>query len=157
MNPDGIARLVEPLLTGAGLELESVEIQPAGRRSVVRIFLDGDGADGRGPGVDEIASATRDISDALDAAPETGDAAYTLEVSSRGVTRPLTEPKHWRRNRGRLVKVTTIDDDGEPTVGRITGSDDEQVSLDVDGQTRTIAYDTVAKAVVQVEFRKKES
>ncbi len=157
MNPDSIARLVEPTLADHGLELESVEIVPAGRRSVVRILVDGDGADGRGPGVDEIGEATRAISDRLDEAPETGDAPYTLEVSSRGVSRPLTEPKHWRRNRGRLVRIKPVDVDVEPWVGRITGSDDEQVTLGVDGEDRTLAYADIASAVIQVEFRKKEN
>ena len=80
---------------------------PAGKRRVVRIFLDGDGPQGRGPSLDEIADATRAISRELDDAPAMGSRPWTLEVSSRGVSRPLTEAKHYRRNTGRLISATT--------------------------------------------------
>lgn len=152
MEPLRIGSLVEPVLAEFGLELEAVEIQPVGRRSVLRIVVDGDGPEGRGPGVDEIAEAANAISAALDESDVTGAAPYTLEVSSRGVARPLTAPRHWRRNRGRLVKVVLAD--GGEITGRIAAVADDTVTLTVSGADRVLPYDQVTKALVQVEFNR---
>lgn len=162
MDANRIGSVVEPVLASHGLELEAVELQPAGKRTVVRVVVDGDGADGRGPGLDEIAEATQAVSSALDDSDAAGAGSYTLEVSSRGIARPLTKPQHWRRNTDRLVKVTlapTDDGDGtsgETVTGRITSTTDDEVTLDVDGEPRTLALDTISKALVQVEFNRKE-
>ena len=120
MNEHALASLVEPILATAGLELDRMEIVRAGKRSVLRFYLDGDGPQGQGPSLDEIAEATRAISVALDDSPAVGNAPYTLEVSSRGVSRPLTEAKHFRRNTGRLVTLTVADGS---LSGRILGAD----------------------------------
>lgn len=152
MEPLRIGSVVEPVLAEFGLELEAVEVQPVGRRSVLRIVVDGDGPEGRGPGVDEIAEATHAVSAALDESDVTGAAPYTLEVSSRGVARPLTEERHWRRNRGRLVKV--VFDGGSEVTGRIVAVDADGATLEVAGTEQVIRYDAVAKALVQVEFNR---
>ena len=81
-----------------------------------------------------------------------GQQAYTLEVSSRGVGRPLTLPRHWRRNKGRLVKVTFLEE--EPLTGRITDSDEAGALLDVEGTERRVEYAEVRKAKIQIEFKK---
>ena len=75
-----------------------------------------------------------------------------LLVTSPGVHRPLTAPRHWRRAVSRLVKVTLAD--GSSVTGRIVSSDDRAVRLDVADQPRDIAYADIGKAVVQVEFPK---
>jgi ribosome maturation factor RimP len=151
MNSADITRLVAPIAAGHGLEIDRIEVSAAGRRSVVQIFLDGDGPAGLGPSLDQIAETTRGVSIALDTSDISKGRAYTLEVSSRGVGRPLTEPKHYRRNRGRLVELTT--DDG-PLTGRIVGSDDDSVEIDVDGHPRQVLLTTVSKALVQVELNR---
>lgn len=151
MREEAIAEVVGPVVEQCELEVDRLEIASAGRRSVLRVYLDGDGPDGRGPTLDQIADATRAVSAALDASDVTGEAPYTLEVSSRGVTRPLTEPKHFRRNIGRLVALSLAD---ERVQGRITGADDDAVELDVDGATRSVGYADVTRAVVQAELRK---
>lgn len=168
MDANRIGSVVEPLLVDHGLELEAVELQPAGKRTVIRIVVDGDGADGRGPGLDEIAEATRSVSAALDDSDAVGSGSHTLEVSSRGIARPLEKPQHWRRNVDRMVKATvttdtegdgSTSDDGttsETVVGRITASSEHEVTLDVDGQPRTLALADISKALVQVEFNRKE-
>ncbi|MDO5630151.1 MAG: ribosome maturation factor RimP, partial [Mobilicoccus sp.] len=120
-------------------------------RSVLRVYLDGEGPEGRGPSLDEIADATRALSAALDESDATGTAPYVLEVSSRGVSRPLTEAKHYRRNRGRLVALTLAE---ESVTGRITGVDESGVDLDVDGTARRVELADITKAVVQAELRK---
>ena len=151
MNEHAIAALVEPLVARSGLEVDRIEIARAGKRSVLRVYLDGDGPEGRGPSLDEIADATRAVSAALDESDATGNAPYTLEVSSRGVSRPLTEPKHFRRNVGRLVALTLAD--GSVT-GRISAADGDGIDLDVDGAVRRVDLASISKAVVQAELRK---
>ncbi len=151
MDPATVSELVTPVVASCGLEVDRVEVLPAGRRRVVRIFLDGDGPKGRGPSLDEIADATRAISRLLDDAPAMGSRPWTLEVSSRGVSRPLTEARHYRRNTGRLITAVTAD--GEVT-GRIAGVSDTEVTLDVDGTPRVLALDSLTRAVVQVELNR---
>jgi ribosome maturation factor RimP len=151
MKEQAIAALVGPVVEQHGLEVDRIEIASAGKRSVLRVYLDGDGPEGRGPSLDEIADATRALSAALDASDATGQAPYTLEVSSRGVSRPLTEAKHYRRNVGRLVALTLADG---PVTGRIQSADADGVDLDVDGTDRRVALTDITKAVVQAELRK---
>jgi ribosome maturation factor RimP len=153
MRDQAIEAVVGPVLEGFGLELDALEVVPAGKRRVVRLVVDGDGPKGRGPLLDDIASASRAVSDALDSSAAMGAAAYTLEVSSRGVGRPLTEEKHWRRNRGRLVKVSLAD--GTEVTGRIVVAAPDAVRLEVGGAEREVAYAEVAKALVQVELNRR--
>jgi ribosome maturation factor RimP len=155
MRDAAIEAVVIPVLEGFGLELDALEVVPAGKRRVVRIVVDGDGPKGRGPLLDDIASASRAVSDALDGSEAMGQAAYTLEVSSRGVGRPLTEPKHWRRNVTRLVRVDLVG--GSQLTGRITSAGEDAVELDVDGTPREVRYDDMTKALVQVELNRKLS
>ncbi len=107
--PDAVRDRIEQELTGPlgvlGLDVEAVEVTPAGNRRVLRIAVDGDD----GVSLDTIADATRVVSDALDDSDVMGERPYTLEVTSRGVERPLTLPRHWRRNVDRLVAVTLVD------------------------------------------------
>jgi ribosome maturation factor RimP len=113
---------------------------------VLRVAVDRDG----GVDLDDIAAATGEVSRVLDDADVMGGGSYTLEVSSPGVDRPLTLPRHWRRNVGRLVKVT-LHEGGELT-GRIVGADEDGADLDVDGDARRVGFDDVAKARIQIEF-----
>ena len=83
------AGVLTPILAQFGLELEAVEVIPAGKRRLLRVVVDGDGPEGRGPLLDDIAEASKAISAALDTSDAVGSAAYTLEVSSRGISRPL--------------------------------------------------------------------
>ncbi len=152
MQETRLAELIEPILAGHGLELDHLEITPIGKRRILKVTVDGDGPSGRGPLVDDIAAAARSLSDALDESAATGDAPYTLEVSSRGVSRPLTAPKHYRRNTGRLIKVTAAE--GGSVTGRIVTVTDDAVTLDVDGETREVELATVTKAVVQIEMNR---
>ena len=141
------AELVDPL-RALELDLESIEITPAGKRRILRISVDKDG----GVTLDEVAEATREVSRVLDGSDVMGEQPYTLEVTSRGVDKPLTLPRHWRRNQGRLVDVRI--DGGDTVTGRIATSDEAAVCLDVDGTIREIAYADIAKAQVQIEFNR---
>jgi ribosome maturation factor RimP len=144
-------RLAEELtapIGALGLDLEAVDLTSAGKRRVLRVAIDKDG----GVTMDDIADATREVSRVLDETDLMGAQAYTLEVSSPGVDRPLTLPRHWRRNSGRLVKVVLRE--GDPITGRITSTDDDGAVLDVEGTQRRLEYAEVKKAKIQIEFKK---
>ncbi|NEE00028.1 ribosome maturation factor RimP [Phytoactinopolyspora halotolerans] len=143
-----LQRIVEPVVEREGLDLEELRVSQAGRRSRLQIVVDADG----GVDLDRCAEASRQISEALDESDVMGDAPYTLEVSSPGVSRPLTLPRHWSRAEGRLVKVTLTE--GGSVTGRVADAGETSVVLDVDGAARDIAYGQVAKARVQVEFNR---
>src|SRR5687767_1843464 len=97
-----LAGWIVPVVEGAGYDLEELVVTPAGRRSVVRVVVDRD----RGVSLDDIAEVSRAVSEVLDRNDDgMGRTPYVLEVTSPGVDRPLTDPRHWRRNTGRLVTV----------------------------------------------------
>jgi ribosome maturation factor RimP len=146
---DRIEQELTTPLGALGLDVEAVELTPAGKRRILRIAVDGDD----GVTLDDVADATRTVSQVLDASDVMGEQPYTLEVTSRGVDRPLTLPRHWRRNTSRLVRVTTTE--GQTVTGRIVDSGEDAATLDVDGSRREVAYADVAKALVQVEFNRK--
>jgi ribosome maturation factor RimP len=135
-------------LSDLGFDIEAIEITPAGKRRVLRIAVDKDG----GVTMDDVADATRAVSAVLDDSDVMGAMAYTLEVTSRGVDRPLTASRHWRRNADRLVKVSLVE--GGEVTGRIGESDDNGVVLGVDDADRRLEYAEIAKAVVQIEFNR---
>ena len=87
------------------MDLESIRVTAAGRRRLLRVVVDSD----HGVSLDDAAAVSRQLSAALDSVAVMGDFPYTLEVSSPGVDRPLTDPRHWRRAAGRLVQVTAAD------------------------------------------------
>jgi ribosome maturation factor RimP len=147
---DRLADQLVPVLRDLGLDLEAVDLSPAGRRRVLRIAVDKDG----GVTLDDVAEATSRISEALDSSDVMGEQPYTLEVGSPGVDRPLTLPRHWRRNVGRQVKVTARD--GSTVLGRLTGTDETSATLTVDGSTRVVPFADVSRAKVQVEIGKVE-
>lgn len=144
----GLAERLAPAVTAAGYDLEDLVVTSAGRRRLVRVVVDKDG----GVTLDECAEVSRLVSVALDADDALlGPGSYTLEVSSPGVSRPLTLPRHWRRNVGRRVKVVRTD--GATLLGRVTHADERAATLRLDdGATLEVPFDDVRKAVVQVDL-----
>jgi ribosome maturation factor RimP len=140
--------LLEPAVNAAGMDLEDVAVSQAGRRRRIRLSIDKDG----GVTLDECAEVSRLVEHLLDDVDELADGPYTLEVSSPGVHRPLTLPRHWRRNIGRLVHVHV--QDGQQVAGRIRRVNNNGPVLDVGGTERTIAFDEVTTARVQPELNK---
>jgi len=148
---DRLVDTLRPAVEGAGLELEDIEVTPAGRRRLVRVIVDKDG----GVTLDDIADTTRLVSKRLDQDDDLmGETSYTLEVTSPGTDRPLTAVRHWRRNIGRLVKVTRHE--GDPVTGRIVEAGDFAARLEVDGASHDVDYAEVRKARIEVEFNRKE-
>lgn len=145
-----IVGLVEPVVSSAGYDLEEVTVNQAGRRTVVRVVVDVDG----GITLDDVAAVSRAVSAALDDTDAAGDVAfgtgpYTLEVTSPGVDRPLTQPRHWRRNVGRLVTVRVGD---RTLTARIATADHQGVHLADDKGVQTATYAELGPGRVQVEF-----
>jgi len=148
-NPDSIVEsVVREAVADTGFEIESLEEVRAGQRRLIRVIIDSDA----GVGLDDIATVSRAVSLALDRRDELLVGPYTLEVTSRGVDRPLTAPRHWRRNRLRLVRAALVA--GGELVGRIGDCDDEGVTLLVSGVLRRVPYGDLRRAVVEVEFRR---
>jgi ribosome maturation factor RimP len=147
-----IATVVEGVLAGfSGVDLEDIEITPVGRRSVVRVTVDRDG----GIDLDLVAEISSAISGQLDAAPDVLSGAYVLEVSSPGVDRPLTKPRHWRRARNRLVATSL--QDGSRVTGRVVSTDDNSaLVVDAEGVEHFVPFNEVVSALVQVEFNRAE-
>lgn len=141
-----IADVIRPAVAAAGMDLESVRVTAVGRRRLLRVVVDSD----QGVSLDDAATASREVSAVLDAAGVMGDYSYTLEVSSPGVDRPLTEPRHWRRAAGRLVKVKVAD--AGVMLGRVVSADAGAVVLDTDGARDRFAYARLGPGSVQVEF-----
>lgn len=139
--------VVRDAVAGTGFDLESLEEVRTGQRWLIRVIIDSDA----GVGLDDIAMVSRAVSLVLDQREELIVGPYTLEVSSPGVGRPLTLPRHWRRNRLRLVRV--ILSSGEELIGRIGDCDDEGVTLLVSGTLCRMRYVELRRAVVEVEFR----
>jgi len=144
-----IADVIGPVVAAAGMDLESVRVTAAGRRRLLRVVVDSD----RGVSLDDAATVSRELSAALDEMAVMGDFPYTLEVSSPGVDRPLTDRRHWRRAVGRLVKVTVTDPGGSGIVsGRIVSADADGMTLDVEGARRRFPYAVLGAGAIQVEF-----
>jgi ribosome maturation factor RimP len=143
--------IVEPIVTAAGFDLEGLRVSRAGRRHVVQVTVDRDG----GVGHDELGVLSGELSAGLDAAEaHVGELAadpYTLEVSSPGVDRPLTLPRHWRRNVGRMVRVGV---DGHLLTARVVAVDERGVTFDRSGPA--VAFDRLGPGRVQVEFTRED-
>lgn len=145
---DSLVRLLEPVVAAEGLDLEDVVITPAGKRRLLRVVVDRDG----GIGLDSVAAVSTAVSAVLDERDPMGGSPYVLEVSSPGVDRPLTEPRHWRRNLTRLVKVVTVE--GTSMAGRLVVVDDEGIGVQVDGAPTRLAWGRVASGRVEIEFNR---
>ncbi len=141
-----ITDVIRPVVAAAGMDLESVRVSAAGRRRLLRVVVDSD----RGVSLDDAAALSRRLSAALDQVTVMGDFPYTLEVSSPGVDRPLTDPRHWRRAAGRLVEVTVAE--SGPVSGRVVTADADGVTMDVAGARRRFGYAALGPGVIQVEF-----
>jgi ribosome maturation factor RimP len=152
-DADRLQRLLEPVVSAMDMDLESLKVSTAGRRRLLRVIVDADG----GVSLDDIAQASRELSAKLDAATVMGEQPYTLEVSSPGVDRPLTQPRHWRRSVGRLVVVPLTaagqdENEAGPASGRIAGCTENGVILDSGGQRTEYAFAELGPGKIQVEF-----
>ena len=148
-----ISKLVQPVVESAGFFLEDVHVLSPGNHRIITCIVDG-----QTPlNLDQVTCVSRDISELLDSADFMGETAFTLEVTSPGVDRPLTLPRHWHKNLKRLVKV--VNQDGSVVNGRISAVEDSHVILieDIKGKSKehTVEFADVKRATVEIEFNRK--
>lgn len=140
-----LRELLDPLVQKAGFILEEVKVTPLGRRRQISVIVDGEE---RNPNLDEVASLSRAISAQLDDYSGLGDSPFTLEVTSPGIDRPLTELRHWRKNLGRSVKILTKED--KEISGRIAEVHTGKVRID----DVIFDFESIKRAQVQIEFNR---
>ncbi|MDY5589045.1 MAG: ribosome maturation factor RimP [Arcanobacterium sp.] len=161
MAQNNIAREVEaivvPLVHSAGLYLEDVALRRAGKLSTLRITVDLES----GPGAvssEQLEELSREISAALDTAdPISG--AYTLEVSTPGAERELTELRHYSRALGRLAHIVLRD--GTALEARIQAVTNDGIAVVMYGEKhkqrveigeRELTFGEISSARIVVEL-----
>ncbi len=151
---DQISELISPALQQAGYFLEDINVVSPGNHRIVTVIVDGESA----LNLDQVTVASKLVSELVDEAPFMGESPFTLEVTSPGIDRPLTLPRHFAKNVTRLLKVTKTD--GTLATGRITSNTDLDVTLTVtekkDVKEITIPLADIKRAVVEIEFNRKD-
>jgi ribosome maturation factor RimP len=151
---DQISELVTPALSQAGYFLEDINIVTPGQHRIVTLIVDGESA----LNLDQVTVASKLVSELLDEATFMGETPFTLEVTSPGIDRPLTLPRHFAKNVSRLLKV--VKSDGEVVTGRIASSTESEVTLTVaEKKTSTdvvVVIADIKRATVEIEFNRKD-
>lgn len=143
MTGDELAKLLEPTVERLGYELADLEVRLGGKGGLVRVFIDKpDGID-----LDDCEKVSLAVSALLDVEdPVPGN--YNLEVSSPGLDRKLTKVEHFQRFVGETVKVQMR----FPIAGRrrfrgtLVSSDDENIVVEVDGESHSLPLKTIDTA-----------
>ncbi len=151
---DQISELVTPAVSDLGFYLEDVHVATPGNHRIVTCIVDGD----LSLNLDQVTSLSRVISELLDEAAFMGETPFTLEVTSPGVDRPLTQPRHFAKNVDRLLKIVKLD--GSEVTGRILSNTDQDVTLTVTVKKETFEQNVplvdIKRAVVEIEFNRKD-
>jgi ribosome maturation factor RimP len=142
LNED-ISAAIRPIIEASGNYLEELTITSAGKVKILTVIVDSDSH----LNLDQITAATKEISEVIETLEELGDSAFTLEVTSPGIDRPLTKPRHWRKNFDRLVKITMTS--GQDIQGRI-GEATETTVLVGD---QKVSFEDIKRAVLKIEFK----
>lgn len=138
-----ISAVITPALASIGFYLEDLTITSAGRRSIITVIIDGDSH----LSLDQVTVATKTISELIENISNLGDSSFTLEVTSPGLDRPLTKPRHWQKNIDRLVKVIMLDT--KEIKGRIKSANNDSVLID----ENNIFFVDMKRATLEVEFK----
>ncbi|PRQ12613.1 ribosome maturation factor RimP [Corynebacterium sp. 13CS0277] len=153
---DILAEYIAPVAEKYHVDVEKITAHRAGAKSAVVVAVDSD----THPDLDQLEVISQELGEVFDAAEERGElnfgAGYTLEVTTPGVAHPLSLPRHWRRNRGRLVTVTR---EGAPElqgrIGPMNEAEDTVALIVRDGKKLSVVpveFSTVGQAVVEIEF-----
>ncbi|MEY3165881.1 MAG: hypothetical protein RLZZ291_398 [Actinomycetota bacterium] len=148
---NNLTELLGPVITRAGFVLEEITVTPIGKRRLVAVVIDREDAN---PSLDEVTVVSKEVSAILDNYSQMGEMPFTLEVTTPGIDKPLALPRHWKKNIGRLVKITPKQ--GEKYVARIQGFADNQITLELKNQNLIVSLSDIAKAQIEVEFNRKE-
>jgi ribosome maturation factor RimP len=148
---NNLTELLTPAVTRAGFVLEEVTVTPVGKRRLVAVVVD---CEDRNPSLDEVTVVSKEVSAILDHYTQMGEMPFTLEVTTPGIDRPLTLGRHWKKNIGRLVKITPKT--GEKYIGRIASVKDNAVTIEMKGKESEISFAEISRAQIEVEFNRKE-
>ena len=140
---DEISAAIRPIIEATGNYLEELSITSAGKVKILTVIIDSD----THLNLDQVTAVTKEISEIIEALEGLGDGAFTLEVTSPGLDRPLTKPRHWRKNLDRLVKI--IMTSGQEVTGRIGEATETTVLVD----SQKVSYEDIKRAVLEVEFK----
>lgn len=143
-NKEQVLAAITPAIQSLGFYIEDITITSAGKRSMLTVIVDGD----THLSLDQVTVATKAISEIVENLPTLGSNPFTLEVTSPGLDRPLTKPRHWRKNQDRLIKIVLTD--GKEVKGRIKDSTESAVTVD----DQVINFADIKRATLEVEFKK---
>ena len=146
-----LTELLNPAVTRAGFVLEEVSVTPVGKRRLISVVVD---CENRNPSLDEVTVVSKEASSILDTYSQLGEMPFTLEVTTPGIDRPLTELRHWKKNIGRLVKITP--NTGEKYIARIKEVLPREVVLELKNQESKVQFSDIARSQIEVEFNRKE-
>ena len=139
---ESVTGAIAPIIEASGIYLEEVTLT-GGSPTILTVIVDSD----IHLNLDQVTSVTKEISEVLENLDELGETPFTLEVSSPGIDRPLTLPRHWRKNHGRLSTIKLHN--GQLVKGRIGEYLDEKVKID----DQEIALADIEKAHIEIEFK----
>jgi ribosome maturation factor RimP len=142
-NKEQILAVITPAIESLGFYIEDINISSAGKRSMLTVIVDGD----THLSLDQVTVATKAISEIVENLPTLGNNPFTLEVTSPGLDRPLTKPRHWRKNKDRLIKIVLTD--GQEVNGRIKDSNEASATVD----EQVINFADIKRATLEVEFK----
>jgi len=143
MTGDELAKLLEPAVERLGYELADLEVRLGGKGGLIRVFIDKP----EGIDLDDCEKVSLAVSALLDVEdPVPGN--YNLEVSSPGLDRKLTKVEHFQRFEGETLKVTMrFPIEGRRRFrGTLVSSDDENIVLEVDGESHSLPLKTIDTA-----------
>ena len=138
-----ISAAIRPIIEATGNYLEELTITTAGKVKILTVIVDSDAH----LNLDQVTAVTKEISQVIEELPALGETAFTLEVTSPGLDRPLTKPRHWRKNLDRLVKITMTS--GKVIEGRIGAATETSVLVD----ENTVSFEDIKRAVLEIEFK----
>jgi ribosome maturation factor RimP len=142
-NKEQVTAAITPIIESLGFYVEDIAITAAGKRSMLTVIVDGD----THLSLDQVTVATKAISEIVENLPTLGNNPFTLEVTSPGLDRPLTKPRHWQKNKDRLIKI--ILNDGKEITGRIKDSTQSSVTID----EQVINFADMKRATLEIEFK----
>ena len=143
-NKEQVLAVITPAIESLGFYIEDINITSAGKRSMLTVVVDGD----THLSLDQVTVVTKAISEIVENLPTLGNNPFTLEVTSPGLDRPLTKPRHWRKNQDRLIKIVLTD--GKEIKGRIKESTETSVTVN----EQVINFADIKRATLEVEFKK---
>jgi ribosome maturation factor RimP len=144
---DDVTAAIKPVIEAGGNYLEEATITNAGKLRILTVIVDSDSH----LNLDQVTAVSRDISEIVEGLTALGETPFTLEVTSPGVDRPLTLPRHWRKNAGRLVKAGLLD--GSTVEGRIGAATESTVQIN----DQVVEIAAIKKALIEIEFKSLKS